>query len=307
MNIAITGSTGFVGHNLVSFLRRKGKRIIGVSRTPCKSHEIKYAEMDSIFWSSIQVFIHLAGKAHDLKKTSNDKEYFDVNTDLTKSLFNKFLQSDCEVFIFMSSVKAAASQVDDWLKEEDKFELDNPYGKSKRLAEEYLLSQDLPENKKVIILRPCMIHGAGNKGNLNLLYKFAKLGIPYPLASFENSRSFMSINNLTYIVDKIIESKDIESGVYNVADDKILSTNRLIELMAKQSDTNIKLLHIKPSVIKCFAKLGDALHLPLNSHRLQKLTESYKVSNRKIKKALQIEYLPLTAEEGIYKTLKSFN
>lgn len=306
MRVVITGVNGFVGMNIKAQLCGRYS-LIGVSRTP-KSDEVSWDKLCLTQEVKAETWIHLAGKAHDLTGNVQVSEYIQVNLNLTKKVFESFLQDrSAEKFIFFSSVKAVASEVDGWLNEEDKFELDNPYGKSKRLAEEYLLSQELPENKKLIILRPCMIHGAGNKGNLNLLYKFAKLGMPYPLASFENSRSYISMNNLIYIVDKIIESKDIESGVYNVADDQILSTNRLIELMAKQSQKNIKLLYIRPSVIKFLAKLGDVLHLPLNSHRLQKLTESYKVSNRKIKKALQIEYLPLTAEEGIYKTLKSFN
>jgi len=305
MKIIVTGIGGFIGGNIKNQFSNKYS-IIGVSRKS-KSGNISW---DELFTKSLSanIWIHLAGKAHDLKGSAQENEYIQSNTNLTKKVFKAFLKdSQAEKFIFFSSVKAAASKVDGWLKEEDQFELDNPYGKSKRLAEEYLLSQELPENKKLIILRPCMIHGPGNKGNLNLLYKFAKMGIPYPLAAFENSRSFLSIDNLIYIIDKIIESKSIKSGVYNVADDKTLSTNRLIGIMGKQRERNIRLLRIKPSIIKCLAKVGDRLHLPLNTHRLQKLTESYKVSNQKIKEALQIENLPLTVEEGIYKTLESLN
>ena len=52
--------------------------------------------------------------------------------------------------------------------------------------------------------------------------------------------------------------------------------------------------------------MGDFLHLPLNSERLKKLTESYVVSNQKLKKALNIEKMPVRAEEGMKKTLSSF-
>ena len=306
MRVLITGINGFVGTNIKAHLGME-YFLIGVSRTP-KTNEVSWSKLCETNEVNAEIWIHLAGKAHDLKGETQASEYIQANTRLTKKVFDSFLQDkSAEKFIFFSSVKSAASQVDGWLKEEDQFELDNPYGKSKRLAEEYLLSQELPKSKKLIILRPCMIHGVGNKGNLNLLYKFVSLGIPYPLARFENSRSFLSINNLIYIIDEIIKSKSLQSGVYNVADDKALSTNRLIEIMAKQSLKKIKFLRINQSVIKCLAKIGDVLHLPLNSHSVQKLTESYKVSNRKIKEALHIEHLPLTAEEGIYKTLKSFN
>lgn len=304
--ILVTGINGFVGTNIQKSFGKKYS-LIGVSRSP-KSNEISWDDIAKKVTFDAKIWIHLAGKAHDLKGDAKENEYLQANYDLTKKTFEAFLQDvTSEKFIFFSSVKAATSTVDGVLSEEENNELDNPYGKSKRLAEEYLLSQKLPKNKKVIILRPCMIHGEGNKGNLNLLYNFVKLGLPYPLAAFHNSRSFLSIDNLMYILDEIIKSTEMNSGVYNVTDDQFLSTNRIIEIMGERGKKKIRLLHVNPFLINCIAKLGDVFHLPLNTHRLQKLTESYKVSNKKIKKALKMESLPLTAEEGIYKTLESFN
>lgn len=62
----------------------------------------------------------------------------------------------------------------------------------------------MADGKQVYILRPCMIHGPGNKGNLNLLYNVVKKGIPWPLGSFENRRSFTSIDNLCYVVEGLL-------------------------------------------------------------------------------------------------------
>ncbi|MGD4786433.1 NAD-dependent epimerase/dehydratase family protein, partial [Xanthomonas citri pv. citri] len=118
--------------------------------------------------------IHLAGKAHDTKNTSEESDYYQINTELTKVLFDKFLQSDIKDFIFFSSVKAAADTVEGVLTEEVEPNPKTPYGDSKIKAEQYLLSQELPSGKRVIIIRPCMIHGKGNKGNLNLLYKVVR-------------------------------------------------------------------------------------------------------------------------------------
>ncbi|MBV5342376.1 nucleoside-diphosphate-sugar epimerase, partial [bacterium] len=81
------------------------------------------------------------------------------------------------------------------------------------------------------ILRPCMIHGPGNKGNLNLLYNVVKRGIPYPLGAFENRRSFCSIDNLSFVINGLIENQ-VASGIYNVCDDETVSTNELIELIS---------------------------------------------------------------------------
>jgi nucleoside-diphosphate-sugar epimerase len=180
------------------------------------------------------------------------------------------------------------------------------YGKSKLLAEQYIVSKDIPEGKRVYILRPCMIHGPGNKGNLNLLYKLVSKGIPWPLAAFENQRSFCSIDNVCYVVSQILEREDIPSGVYNLADDETLSTNELIEIIGATTNKKAKIISISKKVINTIAKIGDILHLPLNTERLDKLTENFVVSNLKIKAALGIEKLPVTSKEGILKTFQSF-
>lgn len=248
--------------------------------------------------------IHLTGKAHDLKNVSNPDEYYEVNTELTKKIFDAFLVSEARTFITLSSVKAAADSVNHILTEDV---IPNPkthYGKSKLLAEEYILS-NLPENKRVYILRPCMIHGPGNKGNLNLLYKFVQKNIPYPLAAFENKRSFLSIDNLCFIVKELIEREDIPSGVYNVSDDDALSTNEVVKTLSRSLGKTGRLWKIPEKIIFFLAGLGDILKLPLNTERLQKLTENYVVSNNKIKKAIN-KPLPLTAEEGLLITANSF-
>ncbi len=160
-------------------------------------------------------------------------------------------------------------------------------------------------DKKIYILRPCMIHGPGNKGNLNLLYKLVSKGIPWPLGAFENRRSFASVDNLAYVVKEILE-KVIEPGTYNIADDEPLSTNRIIELIADSKAKRAKIWNINPGIISLAAWAGDKLHLPLNTERLKKLTESYVVSNSKIKKALGVERMPVTGEEGMRRTLGAF-
>ena len=150
-----------------------------------------------------------------------------------------------------------------------------------------------------------MIHGPGNKGNLNLLYNVVKKGIPYPLGAFENKRSFTSIGNLSFIITQLIE-KEISSGTYNVADDEPLSTNELIALMAQTLKKPNRTWKLNKSFLQLCAKAGTLLHLPLNTARLQKLTESYVVSNEKLKQALGITRMPVTARDGLRKTLKSF-
>jgi nucleoside-diphosphate-sugar epimerase len=290
-SIFLTGHSGFVGINLIELLAPPFKFI-------------KYQKGNKVEISQ-DIVIHFAGKAHDLKKTSNPDEYYQVNTELTQKVFDAFLDSDARVFITLSSVKAVADEVLEELNEEN---IPNPithYGKSKLLAEQYILSKEIPKGKRVYILRPCMIHGPGNKGNLNLLYKLASKGIPWPLGAFDNKRSFCSIDNLMFIIKELIEREDIPSGVYNIADDEALSTNNVISILAESQNKKAKIWKVSKGLIQSLTKLGDVLRLLLTTERLQKLTESYVVSNQKIKTAIG-KPLPVSSKEGLLKTFKSF-
>lgn len=293
--VAITGATGFVGINLQDYL----KASYAVQSWSVRFKPNQHFEVGS---NSI---IHLAGKAHDLKKVSSPQDYYESNFELTKQLFDAFLVSDSAVFIFMSTVKAVADTVSGILTEKTIPEPKTHYGIAKHQAEQYILSQELPQGKRVYILRPCMIHGPGNKGNLNLLYQFVAKGLPWPLGDFKNERSFLSIENLCFVVKELLENAAIPSGVYQVSDDKVLSTNELIRLLGVSLDKKSTILNIPASWIKGFAKIGDHLHLPLNSERLQKLTENYVVSNQKIVSAIA-KTLPSNSKAGLLKTFQSF-
>ncbi len=261
--------------------------------------------------------IHLAGKAHDTKNQSEAQVYFDINTGLTQKIFDFFLESKAKKFIFFSSVKAAAdSVVGDMLREDVIPTPVGSYGESKIAAENYILDKLGVENgevrvamqrdKQVYILRPCMIHGPGNKGNLNLLYNVVKKGIPWPLGDFENKRSFTSIDNLCYVVEGLL-TRDIASGIYHMGDDEALSTNELIALMCEAMGKEPHIWKMNRKMMEGCAGLGTLLHLPLNTERLRKLTENYVVSNEKIKSALGIEKMPVRAAEGIMQTIRSFS
>lgn len=308
MKILITGIHGFVGSNIVKAMGRNHE-IYGLDIVaPEKEGVVKtfsWKDLDENKIPQIDAVIHLAGKAHDLKKTSGPEIYFKINTGLTQKIYDWFLQSSAGKFIFFSSVKAAADFVPgDILTEDIVPNPVGPYGESKIKAEEYILSHPAT-GKQVYILRPCMIHGPGNKGNLNLLYGVVKKGIPWPLGAFENRRCFTSIGNLCFAIEGLL-TKDVASGIYNMGDDESLSTNELIAVICSALGKRAHIWHLPKGLMNGMAKVGDILHLPLNSERLTKLTENYVVSNAKIKRALGVDKMPIRAEEGLTQTVKSF-
>ena len=344
MKILITGVHGFVGRNLVDAL--KGEHTIyGLDIISPNKEGVKFTfgwqHLGTNEIPAVDAIIHLAGKAHDVKNQSAADVYFKVNRDLTIKIFDWYLaHPSIKKFVFFSTAKAAADRVDGVLTEDVVPSPVGPYGESKIAAEKYILekfkefnsstvqdnsqistlnsqlSSDATDSKpstlnatlsakQVYILRPCMIHGPGNKGNLNLLYGVVRKGIPWPLGAFENRRSFTSIGNLQEVIKGLL-TKDVPTGIYNMGDDEALSTNELIEVICSALGKKAHIWRIPRGLMNGFAKIGDVLHLPLNTQRMQKLTENYVVSNAKIKAALGMKEMPVKAKDGLRETIKSF-
>jgi nucleoside-diphosphate-sugar epimerase len=307
-NIFITGVSGFVGSSLVHFFSSlPDVRLFGHSRdkegTAKKYQGLKIQLVDkydneTFDALNINCIIHLAGIAHDLSNRYVEADYFRVNDEATRHIYDDFLKSQTTTFIYLSSIKAAIDHHTDPV---DESVIPNPYsayGRSKLQAEQYIQSRSLPAAKTYYILRPCMIHGPDNKGNLNALYKFVKHGLPYPFGAFKNKRSFLSIDNLTFIINKLIGGS-INRGIYHVADAEALPTAEVVKIIAQTLQKKPRILNLSPVLMRLifgtFAK-----------NTLRKLTETMVVSNKKIVDAIRAP-LPCTAEQGLTKTIRSFN
>lgn len=314
MKILITGVHGFVGSNLVAYLAPDNE-LYGLDIvSPEKEGVIRtfsWEDLEAGDVPDMDAIIHLAGKAHDTKNQAAAEVYFKVNRDLTIKIFDYFCSHpSIKKFVFFSTAKAAADRVDGVLTEDVVPTPVGPYGESKIAAEQYILNvmKNRPkefENRGVYIFRPCMIHGPGNKGNLNLLYNVVRKGIPWPLGAFENRRTFTSVENICFAVNGVL-TKDVESGIYNMGDDEALSTNELIEEICKSLGKKPHIWKLPKGLMTGLAKIGGRLHLPLDPERLRKLTENYISSNEKIKKALGIDRMPVDARAGLKVTLESF-
>ncbi len=315
MKVLITGVHGFVGSNLVRTLSKEHV-IYGLDIVSPLKEGIRFTfgwnNLDDGQIPDVDAIIHLAGKAHDTKNQAAADVYFKVNRDLTIKIFDYFCaHPNIKKFVFFSTAKAAADRAEGILTEDVVPTPVGPYGESKIAAEQYILNTmkarpDEFKDRGVYIFRPCMIHGPGNKGNLNLLYNVVKKGIPWPLGAFENRRTFTSVENICFAVNGVI-TKDVPSGIYNMGDDEALSTNELIEEICKSLGKKAHIWKLPKGLMNGVAKVGGCLHLPLNPDRLQKLTENYVSSNAKIKKALGVEKMPVNAREGLKVTLDSFN
>jgi nucleoside-diphosphate-sugar epimerase len=306
--VLITGITGFLGSNLVRYFASNSTfRLFGFSRDKEAAREqykslpvemVDSCSVEMLNRNNIDTVIHLAGIAHDLSNQYKDADYFRVNYDGTVKLYESFMKSEAKRFIFLSSIKAAVDVGSQVIDEEVQPTPSSPYGQSKLKAEQYIQDHINGTDKLFYLLRPCMVHGPGNKGNLNLLYKFVKTGLPYPLGAFQNQRSFLSVDNFNFVMDHLVR-ENIPSGIYNVADQGSLSTNELIRVMAQAMEKRERIWNIPVGVVRFLFSL-------YNKKMLQKLTENMVVSNAKVLSAIR-KPLPVSIEEGLRRTVRSFN
>jgi len=296
MAVCIVGSTGFIGRHL-------SKKLSNISPVSTRTEGWEESLL------STDVVLNLVGKAHDHKREATEEDYYYANVKLAKDVFQAFLDSSASLLIHVSSLAALEEfESSSPLKESDECRPISWYGKSKREAEEWLLSQVLPTNKKLIIIRPPMVHGPGDKGNLGLLYKLISKGIPYPLGAFNNKRSFISIDNFSFFIQQMVEHRDkLDSGIYHIADDEPISTKEIIQVIKNVTGKHVPDIALPQFLVKGLAKVGDIVPIPLNTKRLKKMTGDLLVSNAKIKRALGIYKLPITAKEGLEKTIRSFH
>jgi nucleoside-diphosphate-sugar epimerase len=286
--VFLTGGEGFVGRHLAAGLL---------------AHEVTTSVRgEEEYFTGFDVVIHLAAKSSDSIDRKHVDEYYSVNTQLTKRVYSAFLKSDAKVFIFFSSVRAIADSYEGVLTESSTPNPLSHYGKSKLLAEQYILTNPPQAGKRVYILRPTLIHGPGNKGNLFALYKFLARGFPWPFGSFHSERSFCSIGNLTFVINELVLREDVPSGIYNVCDDNPLSMKDLVQLINSSLQRDPKILYLNPWAIKFLMRIAHFLRLPFNS---VKLTHSFVVSNVKLIKALG-KSLPVSASAGLVCTFDSF-
>ncbi len=298
--IVIFGASGFIGQNLSNYFKAE--------RIPFEFVSLRNHEWRRDLSPSVEVMINLIGKAHDHDRVASERDYYHANLEMAKSVFDTFLQSKARLLIHVSSLAALEEyESTTALTEKDSCNPTSWYGQSKREAETWLLSKELPTGKKLIILRPPMIHGLGDKGNLGLLYKFISKGIPYPLSAFNNRRSFISIDNFCYFIREIVnKSESLKSGIYHVTDDEALSTKDIVGLIMEVTGKKVINVSLPKFFVILVAKIGDIVPIPLNSARLRKITGTLLVSNERIKRHLNLVKLPLSAREGLKKTIQSF-
>ena len=263
MNVLITGASGFVGSNFINLFNKNKKiNLVCVStreKSEIINQNIKWIKInkfdEEVNWSdiikNIDAIIHLAGVAHSNLK-ENDEKILKSNYLATKKFAKASISSGIKKFIFISSIKVNG----DYSLPDKKFNTKYPinpssiYSKYKHMNE--ILLRKLFDEKRIslAIIRSPLIYGPGVKANFRLLQKLVDYNIPIPFGSFNNNRSFVSIENLFGLIHNIILQKKYINDTYYVSDDDDISTNELLIRIANSKNKKINIIRVPKILIK---------------------------------------------------------
>lgn len=300
--ILVTGASGFIARSICSADIFNDYNFYAVGR----AEQLNWNNIESSKMNA-EVYIHTAGIAHDTTSKIQNQMYLDINVGLTQKLFELFLKDEqSEKFIYFSSIKAINSKGDpvEPLTEAIQDLPTDIYGISKKLAEDWLLEQDFPQNKKVIILRPAMIYGQNPKSNLSLLIQFLFKGFPLILNRELGSRAFLSVNNLLYVLREIIENSYLDSGIYHVCDDGRLTTLDIVRMTEVVSNKKFRVILFPAVIYNFIIRILFLLGLRRISNSLEKMNSYFLVSNHKLKSALGITNFPFIIHDDMKKTIE---
>lgn len=303
--VLVTGATGFVGRSLVPALVASGYDVLcAVSKTVdwLKAPQVVINRIELMDdWSAVlpgvDVIVHLAAKVHVMEGNVSLAEFCKVNSDATRSLAEQAAQSGVKRFVFMSSIKVNGefTLTGAPFTEDNALDIDDPYGKSKLIAEQSLLELSHKTSMDVVILRPSLIFGPGVKANFLKMMNLVNKGLPLPFARIDNKRSFVFIDNLVSAIQTVIVEPQAANQVFLVADNEAWSLSGLLNCIAEKMGKKSRLFFV-PGLVFLFKTLR------LNAVGTR-LFGSLEVNNNKIKKQLGWAP-PVSSAEGIARTVE---
>ena len=277
MAIILTGSNGFLGNYLKGSL--KGQDLMLFDRN----------RKDLIDWNFTKGIIHCAGLAHHSHDKRLKERYYEANAALTKELVNSFINSSAQFFIFLSTATIYENAtIED---EIDELIIGNNlsvYAESKLIAESELLKV---KSKKIFILRPSVIVGPNPKGNIHLLQRLIRSGLPIPVPFSTATNQLTDIRNLSLVIDYLISNFDkIESGIYNVNDNKKPDLQNLLIKIAEQEGVKANIFRAPNSFFKIALFLLRIIKPELSGKISTLLFRTSNISNKKISKLIPLPY-----------------
>ena len=268
--VIVTGATGFVGKALTDRLHNEARFVVSAAvRFESKAIDegIKQCVLGDFMpgtdWGAalrgVEVVVHLAARVHLMRDTAADplKEFLHINTDGTLNLAGQAAAAGVDRFIYLSSIKVNGEATHHGypFAHNDLVAPQDPYGISKHKAEVGLREIARTTGMQVVIIRPTLVYGKGAKGNFKSLMELVVRGLPLPLASIDNRRSLVGIDNLVDFIVMCLEHPDGANETFLVSDGEDLSTPDLIRRMARAMNRPARLLPVPKSVLMAAATI----------------------------------------------------
>lgn len=287
--LLFTGGTGFLGKNVMPLLQKE-YQVTTCGITPEDMIQTNLAKAVPVLPERYDVVLHAAGKAHVVPKTEEEKQlFYDINYQGTVNLCKALEQLGVpKALVFISTVAVYGCEYGKMITEEHPLVGETPYAKSKRMAEEFLTKWCSEHGVILGILRPSLLAGKNAPGNLGAMVNGVRKGFYMNIAGGKVVKSVLMAEDIARILPLVAE----KGGVYNVCDTRQPSFGELSISVADQLGKR-KPISIPYWMAWCMAMVGNLLgpKAPINSYKLEKMTQSLTFSNEKARRELGWEPL----------------
>ena len=312
MKILVTGANGFIGTQLAETLANSGHQVRNTARslTPNSpiTREMITCDLESAdnldhLTTGCDAIVHLAGRAHVMSDdpATSESLYLSANVDVTRRLAQSAARTGVKRMILMSSVKVngESTTIDSPFTSQDIPNPQDPYGRSKTQAEQVLWNVASTCELEGVVIRPPLVYGPGVRANFASLIGIVNRGIPLPLGSIHNKRSFVAIDNLIDCVATALQSSNAAGQTFLVSDGQDLSTPELIRAIASSLHKSPMLIPIPTALLKLAATPAG------KRNAYDRLCGSLTVDIASTKQKLSWTP-PFTVQESLQRTVDAF-
>lgn len=287
--LLFTGGTGFLGKNAMPLLL-KNYEVTTCGITSEDMIHANFAVSVPLLSEQYDLVLHAAGKAHVVPKTEEEKQaFYDINYRGTVNLCKALEQVGVpKALVFISTVAVYGCEYGEMITEDHPLNGETPYAKSKIMAEEFLTQWCKEHNVVLGILRPSLLAGKNAPGNLGAMVNGVRKGFYMNIAGGKVTKSVLMAEDIASLLPLVAD----KGGIYNVCDTRQPSFGELSVSVARQLGKR-KPISIPYWMAWCMAKVGDLLgpKAPINSYKLEKMTQNLTFSNEKARRELGWEPL----------------
>lgn len=295
--VLVSGASGFIGSNLCASLLQAGYKVRQLNHSrlnlgkPSFVMDLANDPCPTGLLQNVHTVFHLAGKAHAVAESAGDTAgYSQINTEGTRKLLEAAKHAGVEKFVYFSSVKAVGDADRALMDESMNLPADTPYGQSKYAAEQLVLHGGYVPHP--VVIRPSMVYGNTEKGNLPRMIQAIRRGVFPPLPEMHNRRSMVHVTDVVQAALLAAELPQAAGQIYIVTDDNAYSTRQIYDWVRAALGKSPQNWQIPMSLLTVLAKTGDIIgrvtgrRFPFDSAALDKLTGSAWYSSAKIQREL---------------------